>query len=195
MQEGDGLLAGHPVAEIKVRILRDQWGTPRGKLTTDAFTHETLRTGESGEIVVAGDHVLRGYLDGVGDEETKFSVDGQVWHRTGDAGKLDSHGRLWLLGRCAARIDDVHGRLYPFAVECVAMTFPEVRRAAVIAHAGERWLVIEADGSRAALERTLRDATAWAHIARVRFLDVMPVDKRHNAKIDYPALRRLLGIG
>lgn len=194
MQGGRGLLAGAPVPEVALRVVRDRWGQPRGKLDADAFERETLPPGEIGEIVVTGEHVLRGYLGGIGDEETKFHVDGRGWHRTGDAGMLDAQGRLWLLGRCAAKIEDAHGRLYPFAVECVAMTFPEVRRAAVIAQGGERWLVVEAHGAGHELEARLRQAAAWAHLARVRYLDRMPVDKRHNAKIDYPALRRALGI-
>ena len=53
--------------------------------------------GEPGEIVVAGGHVLPGYLNGEGDVETKFEVDGARWHRTGDLGYLDGAGRLWLL--------------------------------------------------------------------------------------------------
>jgi len=45
--------------------------------------------------------VLRGYLNGEGDEETKFKVENEIWHRTGDAGCLDSAGRLWLADRTA----------------------------------------------------------------------------------------------
>jgi acyl-CoA synthetase (AMP-forming)/AMP-acid ligase II len=195
MQNGRGLLAGLPVPEIALRIVRDRWGTVRGAMTRSELEHETLPAEQPGEIVVTGEHVLRGYLGGVGDQETKFSVEGVVWHRTGDAGLLDGRGRLWLLGRCAARIEDAHGRFYPFAIECVAMNFPEVRRAAVLAHAGARWLIIETTADPTDLEPRLLAATAWAHIRAIKFLKQMPVDKRHNAKIDYPALRHALGIG
>jgi olefin beta-lactone synthetase len=192
MQRGRGLLTGAPVLQIQLRIIRDRSGTPCGKFTSRELASDTLPSGAAGEIVVTGSHVLRGYLGGVGEEETKFSVDDAIWHRTGDAGLLDERGRLWLLGRCAARIDDAHGQLYPFSVECVAMTFPAVRRAAVIAHRDVRWLIVEASGDRDGLESPLREATAWAHIGGVRFVDTMPVDRRHNAKIDYPALKRAL---
>ncbi len=190
MQTGRGLLAGTPVPEIQVRVLRDRWGEPRGKLSREEFAAERLPLGEVGEIVVAGEHVLRGYLGGVGDEETKFWVDGVVWHRTGDAGWIDAAGRLWLLGRCAAKIEDGLGRLYPFAVECVAMTLPEVRRAAVVAQQGRRVVVVEAP---ARVGPELQTALAWAHVAEVRVVAAIPVDARHNAKVDYPALRRMLG--
>jgi len=192
MQSGRGLLAGLPVAEVRVRILRDRWGTPRGKLNAEEFLREAMPAGEAGEIVVAGAHVLEGYLGGVGDEETKFSVAGETWHRTGDAGLCDDRGRLWLLGRCAAKIDDARGGLYPFTVECVAMTFPEVRRAAVLEHDAKRLLVVESAEAAHTFGERLRQATAWARIDDVRVVPRLPVDKRHNAKIDYPALRRMV---
>lgn len=191
MREGRGLLAGVPVNEIDLRILPDEWGHRRLSLTLEELNRAQLPAGAVGEIVVAGDHVLKGYLGGIGDEETKFKVSEDVWHRTGDAGHVDERGRLWLQGRCSTRIDDTRGRLYPFGVECIAMTFPSVRRAAALAHHGERLLVIEADNAEN-LEAQLLLATAWAHIARVAVLDELPVDARHNAKIDYPRLRALL---
>jgi len=193
MRAGRGLLAGPPVPEVSLRILRDRWGVPRGDMSAEALAAETMPAGQAGEIVVTGGHVLKGYLGGIGDEETKFRVAGESWHRTGDAGLLDAGGRLWLLGRCAARIDDVRGSLYPFGAECVAMTFPGVRRAAVLAHAEKRLLVIEGEADEA-LGQRLREATAWAFIDDVIFITKMPVDKRHNAKIDYPALRRELQV-
>jgi olefin beta-lactone synthetase len=191
MRGGRGLLAGVPVDEVKLRVVRDRWGVARGALSAEEFAAECLPTGETGEIVVAGDHVLPGYLGGIGDEETKFRVAGEVWHRTGDAGLLDERGRLWLAGRCAARIEDARGAIYPFGVECVAMTFPAVRRAAMVALDGRRVLVVEADSDER-LAAELVAAVAWAQVDEVRFMATLPVDKRHNAKIDYPELRRRL---
>ncbi len=191
-QAGRGLLAGRPVSEIRLRILRDRWGEPRPAMDAAQLAAEVVPVGEAGEIVVAGDHVLRGYLGGVGDEETKFSVDGEIWHRTGDAGVLDKSGCLWLLGRCAARIDDARGRLYPLAAESVAMTFPEVKRVAFVAHAGRRHLVVEAGGVGSELRTRLAAALAWAHVDAITMVDTLPVDRRHNAKVDYAALGRLL---
>ena len=193
MRGGRGLLAGRPVPEVRLRILRDCWGAPRPATDAAGLEAETRPAGVPGEIVVAGDHVLRGYLDGVGDEETKIRVDAEVWHRTGDAGMLDEQGRLWLLGRCAARIVDDRGELYPLTVECVAMTFGEVRRAAALAVGGRRLLAIEArEGSKDLLAK-LQAAVAWARIDEVRIVEKLPLDRRHNAKVDYPALRRMLG--
>jgi acyl-CoA synthetase (AMP-forming)/AMP-acid ligase II len=193
MREGRGLLAGCPVQEIALRVLPDRWGTPIGPYAAHEFDTLCLTADEPGEVVVSGEHVLPGYVDGRGDEETKFRVDATVWHRTGDAGYLDERGRLWLLGRCAARIEDERGTLYPFVVETAVSFDPHIRRSAIVAHARQRLLAVELDVSPtpealAAIERL----AAWADLDAVRAFPHLPVDRRHNAKIDYPALRRLL---
>ena len=74
MDRGRGLPAGLPVPSIRLRILRDQWGTPIGPYAVAEFAAAGLPPGEPGEIVVSGDHVLGGYLHGHGDDETKFAV-------------------------------------------------------------------------------------------------------------------------
>ncbi|MEI8196375.1 MAG: AMP-binding protein, partial [Phycisphaerae bacterium] len=195
MNAGRGLLAGTPVASIALRILRPQWGTPVPTLSTAAFETFCQPPEWPGEIVVAGAHVLAGYLGGVGDEQTKFCVDGQVWHRTGDMGYLDHAGRLWLLGRCAACIHDARGALYPLAVEtAVLQRHPTVLRAALLALNGQRVLVMQVRSAAPAdLPAQVQRQLAEACLDTVRIVPLIPVDKRHNAKIDYPALRHLLG--
>jgi acyl-CoA synthetase (AMP-forming)/AMP-acid ligase II len=193
MQRGLGLLVGTSVKEVTLRILQDRWGTPRGKMTADELNAQTKPSGIAGEIVVTGEHVLKGYLRGIGDEETKFRVGAEIWHRTGDAGLVDESGRLWLLGRCASRIEDHHGSIYPFGVECVAMNFTGVRRAAFLSQSGRRLLVVEGAVDSESKER-LRSDIAWACVDEVRFIKRIPVDKRHNSKIDYPKLHERLDI-
>src|SRR6185369_11013626 len=110
----------------------------------------------AGEIVVAGGHVLRGYLHGHGDEETKIRVGDAIWHRTGDAGYLDDRGRLWLLGRCSARIVDARGTLWPFAVECAARAVEGVERAALAEVDGGRVLALQIEGDAAKVSELVR---------------------------------------
>ncbi|MGH2360381.1 MAG: AMP-binding protein [bacterium] len=193
MLAGRGLLAGPPVPAIELRILRDQWGIPIGPYTQTEFVAACLPPGTAGEIVVSGNHVLPGYLHGYGHEETKFTMDGRPWHRTGDAGYLDDRGRLWLLGRCAARIEDPRGTLYPFTVECAADHHPGVRRAATISQQGRRILAVQLQDHKACTDLAfLRKELAWASIDEIQIHRSIPVDKRHNAKIDYPALYKLV---
>ena len=192
MMGGAGLLAGRPVPSSALRILPDRWGCPVGPLAADDFERAGLPAGRIGEIVVAGGHVLQGYLDGVGDEETKIQVGAGIWHRTGDAGYLDDTGRLWLLGRCSAKAEDAHGVLYPFAVECAATAHPAVIRAAFAVHRNQRVLAVESRGDAIGAREALQDALEWAHLSRVVIVARIPLDRRHNAKVDYPELTRLL---
>jgi olefin beta-lactone synthetase len=190
MEQGKGLLTGRPVSSISLRIIRAQWGVPILPLDGLAFERLIAACGEPGEIVVAGGHVLPGYLNGEGDTETKFEVDGARWHRTGDVGYLDAAGRLWLLGRCSGKIRDERGTLYPFAVECAAMQNPSIRRAALAAVDARRVLAVEAEKP-VSPDDILR-SLSWAQLDQVVSLDRVPVDKRHNAKVDYVALARKL---
>lgn len=188
--QGRGLLAGTPVESISLRILRDQWGTPIPPLTIGQFQALCLAPEEIGEIVVSGEHVLQCYLRGIGDAENKFRVENTVWHRTGDLGWLDRQARLWLMGRASAVTRDERGMLYPFAVECAARQISGIRRAAILVVNGRRIMAVEAD-SHGAIEAA-RGKMAWANADEVRVVRGIPTDRRHNAKIDYVELRRIL---
>lgn len=192
MQQGAGLLTGAPAPSIQVRILPDRWGTAIDAQMPGAFDRQALGPDRAGEIVVCGEHVLAGYLEGIGDEDTKIAVGQHVWHRTGDAGYLDQQGRLWLLGRSAAKVSDDHGVLYPFAVECAASDVAGVRRSAFVQRRGRRALVVELEDEGSPVRDTLLGRFAWAHLADVLTVSRIPVDRRHNAKIDYPALRKMI---
>jgi acyl-CoA synthetase (AMP-forming)/AMP-acid ligase II len=197
MAKGGGLLVGALVASVDVRVIPDRWGKPHGPYSAQEWAHLALPS-TPGEIVVTGPHVLTTTGPGEDSTLTKIDVGGQIWHRTGDAGYWDAQERLWLLGRCAARIDSVRPdgsseSLYPFAVEAAAHTFPAVKHAALVAQQGRRVLALELYAPQdAGWLGTLKETLAWAQIDEVRILPRMPVDKRHNAKIDYPALKRLL---
>lgn len=188
---GAGLLAGAPVAQVTLRVIRATWGMPLPPMTARALAERSCGRGEPGEIVVSGAHVVPGYVDGIGDEETKFRVAGAVWHRTGDVGYVDAAGRLWLLGRAEAVVRDARGTVHPFAVECAARTLAGVRRAALVAHAGRRVLLVELDRAvrRGPPDPSLLPAGA---IDDLVVCDRMPMDRRHNSKVDYAAAARLV---
>ncbi len=193
MAQGRGLLAGNPVPSVSLRILRDQWGVSLGSMNPAQFRSLHLGPEAIGEIVVSGEHVLKGYLDGSGDSENKLHVDGTVWHRTGDLGWLDNTGRLWLMGRAASTIRDERGVVYPFAVECAARQIAGVRRAAVLTIERRRIMVVEAESRTSA--NSIREAMTWADLDEIRTVHAIPMDKRHNAKIDYVSLRHMLAEG
>jgi len=189
MRSGAGLIVGRPVAETRVRIVAAA-RTPE-QLVEQLRGATPVTPGTRGEIVVSGRHVVPGYLHGRGDAETKVRVDGAVWHRSGDAGYLDEHGRLWLLGRVAATVADSRGELHPFAVECAARLLLPGRRTVLAGHRGERILLV--DGPLDASDRAaLEDGLSWALLDRIVGAVKIPLDRRHNSKVDYTALGALL---
>jgi olefin beta-lactone synthetase len=160
MAEGAGLLAGKPIAEIAVELRDD-------------------------EVFVAGPHVNAGYLDPNDDRTTKSFREGKLWHRTGDAARMDAQGRLWLLGRKEA----AHDGLFPFAVETAALSWPGVEQAALLAGVGRAVLAVA--GEAIALQDVQTRADRMGDIV-VKRLGAIPTDKRHNSKADYAQLRKLL---
>ncbi|MEM9796395.1 MAG: AMP-binding protein [Pseudomonadota bacterium] len=161
MAEGAGLLAGVPAPGARVRI-------------------------EEGEILVAGDHVVGGYLDPARDAETKLRDGDTIWHRTGDAGRLDADGRLWLLGRHGAAVQTDRGPLHPFAIETAARLWPGVTRAAL---APGPILAVEGDATRLPL---WRDQAAPFGVTDIRPVGHLPMDRRHRSKIDQRRLEEML---
>jgi acyl-CoA synthetase (AMP-forming)/AMP-acid ligase II len=193
MRAGKGLLVGKPVPEIELRIISDGSEIIPDHISLEELDRLTQDVGNVGEIIVSGDHVLKRYLKGEGDSETKLHVDQQVWHRTGDAGYLDEGGRLWLLGRCQAKVKDRHGTVYPFAIETAVRQEPEVIRAAFARVNDKRVIALQArQGHSRKLASKILDRLLWAHIDEICFVSSIPVDPRHNAKIDYRALNKLL---
>ena len=193
MYAGEGLLVGKPVNQIRLRVVDNRWGKPLPAMNAQEFAKLELTAMHRGEIVVNGPHVLSGYLNGVGDEETKFRVDDEIWHRTGDAGYLDKKGRLWLLGRAGAVIRDERGTIYPFAVECAASQLNWIDRSALACLNGERLLALQMKpGVPADAEHKTLATLSWAHLDRVVSMPRIPVDRRHNAKVDYPLLIKQL---
>ncbi|WP_119388427.1 AMP-binding protein [Taklimakanibacter lacteus] len=158
MKTGQGLLAGRPGAGTRLVLLDD-------------------------EITVTGPHVNKGYLGGQGDAENKITRDGEIWHRTGDAGLMDEDGRLWLKGRLKARA----GRYFPFEVEAAARFWPGVRQAALIPERVPETLALAGDEAHAA---------QWKQKARDDFgieiavVNAIPLDRRHRSKVDYVELAR-----
>src|SRR5437867_1741424 len=68
-----------------------------------------------------------------------------------------------------------------------------VRRTAFVLYQNRRVLVVELrHGADAAAADELLRHLAWAHIDSIHVVPNIPVDRRHNAKVDYPALQALL---
>jgi len=68
-----------------------------------------------------------------------------------------------------------------------------VPRVAAMAHQGKRLLIVEGAAEPSAAERAAAiDALAFARIDEIVTWRKLPMDRRHNSKVDYPAMRRML---
>lgn len=172
---GRGLYTGHPIDDIKIKIIDSD------RLNEESSLDELSCA--KGEIIVSGSHVLKGYLNGEGDSENKIKREGEIWHRTGDAGYFDSQGGLWLLGRYSQRIHTEKETLYPFAIE--AALAERGFQAAIIEHKNTLFLVCE--------KFTVpKEFISHLPFDRIVVISEIPRDKRHNSKIDYTELKLFL---
>ena len=88
---------------------------------------EALPSGDDGEIVVRGPAVFSGYLD---DPEATRNAFHQGWFRTGDAGRLDAQGNLFITGRLKEMINRGGEKIAPGEVDAVICSHPAVLEAA-----------------------------------------------------------------
>ncbi|WP_405136483.1 class I adenylate-forming enzyme family protein [Nocardia sp. NBC_01388] len=118
-----------------------------------------IRLGENNEIEVRGPCVASGYT--VAAEDDPFLEDG--WLRTGDAGRIDGDGRLWILDRLKDMIKVSGFQVAPAEVENELLRHPAVTDAAVIGcpdvRRGERVVAFVVTSEPVSI-RELREAAA-----------------------------------
>ncbi len=190
-----GTCVGHEVPAIEAKLVHAHDGPielgPRG------WSDWEVGSGEVGELIVTGAHVLAGYLDDPEAERANKIRDGErTWHRTGDGARRDAEGRLWLMGRVKQRVVRAGATWWPGPVEVRASEVDGVRHAAYLgmrdATLGQRALLcLEcAKGTPAAgVEQRVRAAIQPAPVDDVRILARIPRDPRHASKTDVEALR------
>lgn len=199
LADGGGYCVGRPVRAVRSRLIP----ITRGPVTEP----RELPRGDDvvGELLVSGPHVCRDYVD----DDRAFAenkvrdADGSVWHRMGDTGYFDAEGRFWLVGRVHSTIDRAGVAVHPQLIEQAARgNDARIRRVAAVGMPddalGERVvLVVESDDAEVApLVRQRLGATALAPVdALVVTRTALPVDPRHNSKVDYQRLRELLRSG
>jgi long-chain acyl-CoA synthetase len=106
---------GQPIPGVEVRILDDE--------------DRALPTGQIGEIGVRGPNVMLGYY-GLPDETARTLRNG--WLHTGDMGRLDEDGYLYVVERKKDLIIRGGFNVYPREVEDVLYGHPKIAEAAVI---------------------------------------------------------------
>lgn len=150
--DGDDLPAGAagcvgaPMRGVQLRILDPDDPDPAAPRSV----------GAEGHVAVAAPSMLESYVG----EPTSPFVDG--WFLTGDLGRLDEAGRLWITGRLKLQIDVGGLKVNPLEIEAVLREHPAVRECVVVPMAVAdtvdrlRAIVVPAPGGPAVVAETLR---------------------------------------
>jgi fatty-acyl-CoA synthase len=97
-------------------------------------TRRELDVGETGEIVIQGPQVFKGYWNRPADTEAAFfELDGKRFFRTGDLGHVDADGYFFLTDRLKRMINASGFKVWPAEVETTLFRHPAVLEACVIA--------------------------------------------------------------
>lgn len=144
---------GVPIFDTAIRI-------------ADPSTFAELPVGEVGEVLISGPQVFAGYW-GVSDDEAAgfVGLDDRRWFRSGDLGRIDENGYLFLVDRLKRMINVAGYKVWPAEVETALYAHPAIREVCVIgtpdSRSGEavKAVVVPRD---AADETTAADIVAWA---------------------------------
>ena len=121
IQEKEGS-AGKPVFFSNLRVVDDQ--------------DQDVPAGEVGEIVVKGPNVIHGYWNRPEENQMNFK---QGWFRTGDLGRLDHEGFLYVVDRKKDMIKTGGENVYPAELELVMLEHPAVDTVAVVGISDPAW--------------------------------------------------------
>lgn len=129
--------------------------------------------GQAGEIVGRGRFVMDGYWNrpDATAEATWTDADGRPWLRTGDIGRLDEEGFLYVVDRKKDMILSGGQNVYPADIEAVLFDHPGVAECAVVGAPSRKWgetpvaFVVPAGGAGLDAE----DLKAWANARVARF--------------------------
>ena len=150
-----------------------------------------LRIGEAGLVEIKGPSVTRGYWRNPAKTAEAFTADG--YFITGDVGRTDPDGRVWLNGRASDLIISGGLNVYPKEIELVLDEMAGVSESAVIGcphpDFGEAVVaVIAGTGDEAAIIAAARERlAAFKAPKRVFFVDDLP--RTAMGKVEKKALR------
>ena len=133
---------------------------------TDARGHD-VPAGETGEVRVRGSNVMSGYLD---DDGATAEALGDGWMHTGDVGRLDDEGRLFVVDRLKDMIIRGGYNVYPSELEAVLARHPSVRDVAVVGrpdnHFGEEIVALLVPKPGVRIDPAAVREWATEHVAR-----------------------------
>lgn len=119
------MASGRPSALTPGSVGQASPGTALAIMTPDGRPTEP---GATGEVCVKGPNVMHGYLWPAAANTKAFHG---KWFRTGDLGRLDGLGQLWLTGRIKEQINRGGETLSPGDIEDVLLSHPAISEAVV----------------------------------------------------------------
>jgi acyl-CoA synthetase (AMP-forming)/AMP-acid ligase II len=120
-----------------------------------------LPPGAVGEICVRGPAVFAGYFENEAANRNSFAGG---WFHTGDLGRLDARGFLWITGRASDMYISGGSNVYPREAEEAILTHPAVAECAVVGLLHPKWgeagvaCVVPREGA------AIDEATLLAHL-------------------------------
>jgi len=103
----------------------------------DPETGAVLPIGEVGEICARGYNVMLGYHDN--EVATREALDADGWLHTGDLGKLDSRGFIYVTGRVKDMIIRGGENHFPAEIENLLIEYPSVAEVSVVGIPDDKW--------------------------------------------------------
>ena len=171
---------------------------PQVSIMNDSGDH--LPTGETAEIVIKGPNVTPGYANNPEANEKSFT-DG--WFRTGDQGRIDEDGYLFITGRLKEIINRGGEKISPREIDEVLLDHEAVAQAVTFATPHDKLgeevaAAIVLAPSATATEREIRDFASqrladFKVPRKVLFLDEIP--KGPTGKVQRIGLAAKLGLG
>jgi fatty-acyl-CoA synthase len=119
---------GTPLDVRKKSVGRASPGTQVKAINLD--TGNEVGTGEIGEMVVRGPHVLKGYWQNP--EETRKQREKDGWLHTGDLVSIDRNGFVTIYGRSKDLINRGGSKIYPMEIESLILQHPHVSQVCVV---------------------------------------------------------------
>lgn len=131
---------GMPLDEVVIRAKAGSAGTlaPQAMVRiVDIHTREPVPDSVTGEILVKGPHLTVGYWNRPEETAQAFTEDG--WLRTGDIGRRDEDGFVYILDRIKDMYITGGENVYSAEVEAVLIEHPDVKDVAVIGVPNAEW--------------------------------------------------------
>ena len=95
-----------------------------------------LPVGEIGEVVIRGENVTNGYENNPKANQSSFT---NRWFRTGDQGRFDNDGYLFLTGRLKEIINRGGEKIAPKEVDEILLQHPAIAQAVAFAVPHQQW--------------------------------------------------------